>query len=67
MSDRDRTPPQQAPTRLHDLEVVAERLDVCTRSVRRLVERGLLPAYRIGRLLKVSEEDIQEYLNQHRY
>ena len=47
---------------LHDLEVIAKRLDVSTKTVRRLIDRGELPHLRVGRLVRVSERDFADYL-----
>jgi len=41
---------------------VAERLDVSEKSVRRCIERGELPAYRIGGQIRIGEEDLQNFL-----
>jgi len=47
---------------LNDLEVIAKRLDVSIKTVRRLIDNGELPHHRIGRLVRVSERDFAEYL-----
>jgi excisionase family DNA binding protein len=44
------------------LEAVAERLSVSVKTVRRLVERGELVAHRIGRAVRVSEDDLRRYI-----
>jgi excisionase family DNA binding protein len=46
------------PRVLCGLEVAAERLDVNSRTIRRFIRDGLLPAYRVGRLLKVAVADV---------
>jgi excisionase family DNA binding protein len=63
MSDRP-TPPSADP--LLDVSAVARRLGVSTKTVRRLIERGALPVHRIGRLLRVSEVDLQSYIGEKR-
>lgn len=45
---------------------VAERLGVCTRTVRRWIEKGLLVAHRINGLVRISEVDFQAFLTAHR-
>jgi excisionase family DNA binding protein len=47
---------------MHDVRGIARRLDVCDKTVRRLIARGELHAYRIGRQLRVSELEFQKYL-----
>jgi excisionase family DNA binding protein len=47
---------------LLDLGVVASRLGVSLKTVRRMVERRELAVHRIGRLLKVSEADLHSYI-----
>ena len=56
----DGTPDQ--PSTLHSIPTVAERLDVSEKSVRRCIGRGELPAYRIGGQIRISEEDLQNFL-----
>jgi excisionase family DNA binding protein len=51
---------------LHDVTAVAARLDVSVKTVRRMIERGQLPAHRIGKLLRISEADLVDYLSQAR-
>lgn len=45
---------------------VAAALAVDPATVRRLVARGELPAYRVGRALRVAPEDVERYLCQTR-
>ena len=44
------------------LQTVAERADVAVKTVRREIERGHLPAYRIGAQIRVREDDLEAYL-----
>jgi excisionase family DNA binding protein len=41
---------------------VAERLDVCERTVRRWIKAGALPVHRIGGLVRISEADFAAFL-----
>jgi excisionase family DNA binding protein len=41
---------------------LAKRLDVSTRTARRIIEDGDLKAHRIGRQWRVFEPDLQDYL-----
>ena len=50
------------PVRLHTIDETAELLNVSPRTVRRLIEAGALRAHRIGRLVRISDEDIAAFL-----
>jgi len=41
---------------------IAERLDVCDRTVRRIIEKKKLGKHRIGGQIRVSELDLAAYL-----
>jgi len=45
---------------------VAARLRVCTKTVRRWIERSELRVHRIGRQLRVSEEDMAMFIGKSR-
>jgi len=49
-----------APRRGHliSLAAAAEHLDVSTKTLRRRIADGTLPAYRVGRLVKVNPDDL---------
>jgi excisionase family DNA binding protein len=47
---------------LLDVPTIARRLRVSEKTVRRLIDRDVLPALYIGRLLRVTETDFQNYL-----
>ena len=51
---------------MHDVDAVAQRLGVSSKTVRRLISRGELPVHRFGKLLRISDDDITEYLQIHR-
>jgi len=42
---------------------IAERLRVSTKTVRRWIERGELRAHRLGRQLRVSDQDLSAFLH----
>ena len=44
------------------VEEVAERLSVSVRTVRRLIDGGELPAHRMGRMVRVSVDDLDRYI-----
>lgn len=50
------------PGKLLTVEQTAERLAVCGKTVRRLVASGALPALRVGRAVRISEDDLRVYL-----
>jgi excisionase family DNA binding protein len=45
---------------------VAERLNVCERTVRRWIDSKALPAHRLGRLVRISQADLAAFLATHR-
>lgn len=45
---------------------VAARLHVCTKTVRRWIERSELRVHRIGHQLRVSEEDMAAFVGKSR-
>ncbi len=49
-------------TRFTTAEAVAEEWGTSPGFVRLLVRRGELPAYRLGRLVKLKQEDVDAYL-----
>ena len=52
--------------KLWPVEHVAERCSVHARTVRRWIQAGALRAYRLGSLVRVSEEDLAAFLAAHR-
>ena len=60
-------PPIPAASVLHDAAAVARRLDVTVRTVRRLIAAGELPVHRIGRAVRVSEDDLARFLAARRH
>lgn len=50
--------------RLHTVAVVAERLSTSERTIHRLIDRGELAVHRIGRSVRIAEDDLQAYLRQ---
>jgi excisionase family DNA binding protein len=47
---------------LHDVDAIARRLNVSTKFVRRRIDGGELEYYQLGRLLRISERQLQKYL-----
>ena len=52
---------------LHTIKQVAARLAVSLRTVRRLIAPGALPVHRIGRAVRVSEDDLARFLAARRH
>lgn len=50
------------------VQEVAEAMKVSVRTIRRLIKRGDLAAYKVGDRgqLRVQERDLEQYLNAHR-
>ena len=55
-----------ARSRMLSVDAVAERLDLSTKTVRRMIERGDLLIHRIGRRVLVAEDDLDAFLRRHR-
>jgi excisionase family DNA binding protein len=55
-----------AALRFHTIREVAERLNVCERTVRRWIDSKSLPAHRPGRLVRISNADLAAFLATHR-
>ena len=56
----------KSPTKFYTIPQIAECVDASTRTVRRWIEKGLLVAYRINGLVRISEADFQAFLATHR-
>ncbi len=41
---------------------LAAKLDLTERNAHSIIERGIIPSYRIGKLLRVRETDVDAYL-----
>jgi excisionase family DNA binding protein len=66
MSSSNSPPPQRDHSQLLDVPAVARRLDVSEKTVRRLIDRGKLRPHRIGRLLRISEQELGRFLDSSR-
>ena len=49
------------PTR-PSVEATAQQLSVCTKTVRRLIERGALPSCRVGRLVRIRSAALAQFV-----
>jgi excisionase family DNA binding protein len=41
----------------------ARRLGITTRTLRRLIDAGTVPAYRIGRVIRLQQDDLDRFLD----
>jgi excisionase family DNA binding protein len=53
------TPPHQ---RLLTLQETAATMRFCVRTVRRMIDRGELKAVRLGRSIRIKDEELELYL-----
>jgi excisionase family DNA binding protein len=44
----------------------AERLGITQRTLYRLIDEGHIPAYRLGRVFRVKESDLEQFLDRSR-
>ena len=54
-----RAKPDERP--MLSIAAAAKRVDQSTRTVRRWIESGELPAYRLGRRWRIAEADLEEF------
>lgn len=54
--------PSDTEKQFWNVRELAKYLDVSERTVERLIASGKLKAVRIGRLLRISDDDLQEFL-----
>lgn len=52
-----------AATRWLSTAEASDRLGVTLRTLYRLVDEGRLPAYKIGRVIRVKEEDVDAFID----
>ncbi len=53
-------------TKLRTIDELAELWKVSHRTVQRLIKSGALRAHRIGRLVRISDADVTDYLHENR-
>lgn len=54
------------PDRLFSISQAADQLGISEKGVRRAIGRGDLAAHRIGRLLRIADEDLAAFVAMHR-
>jgi len=58
--------PARSSVRLLSVEETAHELNVSTKTIRRLIERGELRAHRVGRCIRLSADELRLYLSRNR-
>lgn len=53
---------KSGPVEAHTVAFWGDRLDVAPKTIYRAIERGDLRCYRIGRAVRITEEQISSYL-----
>jgi len=48
--------------RTYTVAQLAAYLQVCTKTIRRFINRGILPAHKLGRDYRITEADFQTFL-----
>jgi excisionase family DNA binding protein len=66
MTDRTSNRRNRPADDLHSIDELAERWGVSTRTVQRQIKSGALRAYRIGRLVRISPADADDFLKRNR-
>jgi excisionase family DNA binding protein len=56
----------EGPPPLIRLEAAARRLGVSMTTIRRLIDRGELPAVRVGRVYRMDPRDLERFVEEHR-
>jgi excisionase family DNA binding protein len=59
-------PANAPPSRLMTVNEVADYLRLSDRQLRRLIAAGDLPVHRLGRAIRISEADLNEFLDRNR-
>jgi excisionase family DNA binding protein len=50
----------------YTVKETAQYLRLCEKQIRRLIERGELPAYRFGAALRIKKQEIDAYVEEQR-
>jgi excisionase family DNA binding protein len=56
------SPINAAPVSYLSLDESAKRTELCTRTLTRAIAAGRLRAFRVGRLVRIAEPDLQEFV-----
>ena len=66
MTDPTHRRPSGGLPKFYNINEVAERLQVATRTVRRWIEAGDLVVHRLGGVVRIAEGDLRAFLALHR-
>jgi len=55
----------ESDTLLWDLAETARQLGVCQRTVRRMLDRGVLPRLKMGRTVRIPRQAVERYVQEH--
>lgn len=66
MSPNPTAAPRRASTRLFTIQQVADETQVSVKTIRRRIDAGDLVAHRIGKSLRIAEDDFRAFLNKSR-
>ena len=61
------TKPQARPSQLYSIKQIAQHCDVSTKTIRRWIDAGDLRAHRLGRQMRIAQDDIAAFLAARRY
>ena len=64
MTDRSSNRRNRPPRKLRTINECAELWQVSPRTVRRKIESGALRVHRIGRLVRISDDDADDFLDE---
>jgi excisionase family DNA binding protein len=59
--------PSRQVRHLLSLKEAAERLDICTKTLQRLIEARELPYVLVGRRRKIDSKDIERFIEDHKH
>ena len=52
--------------RLYSIKEAAPQIGVCSKTIRRWIDQGELHVHRLGRQIRISEDDLLAFLARHR-
>ncbi len=52
--------------RMYSIKEIGPQVGVSSKTIRRWIERGELHVHRLGRRLRISEDDLLAFLSKHR-
>jgi excisionase family DNA binding protein len=64
--DKPRNPQSATARKFHTIQAISDSLDVCARTVSRWIASGELIAHRLGRTVRIADDDLQVFLARRR-